>query len=94
MDAREFSDGDKDPFQFQRTLVATVTKGTDWSPGDRMEWTRVFALPINFVFAGYTVAATENETVRIASLEATRAQKVSADIGLTFPGLESLESPC
>jgi hypothetical protein len=77
-----------DPFHFDRVLVATVTQGTSWYPGDRMAWTRVFVQPINFKFAGYTVAATENETVKIASIEATSSRKLSASLGLTVPGLK------
>ena len=77
-----------DPFHFNRVLVATVTKGTSWDPGDRMAWTRVFVQPINFKFAGYTVAATENETVKIASIEATSSRKFSAALGLTVPGVK------
>jgi hypothetical protein len=80
--------GEKDPFQFDRVLVATVTKGASWDPGDRVMWTRVFVQPINFKFAGYTVAATDNETVKVTSVEATKSRKFSADIGLTIPGLE------
>jgi hypothetical protein len=80
--------GEKDPFQFDRLLVATVAKGASWDPGDRMMWTRVFVQPINFSFAGYTVAATDNETVKVTSIEATHTRKFSADIGLTVPGIE------
>lgn len=80
--------GEKDPFQFDRLLVATVTKGASWNPGDRMMWTRAFVQPINFSFAGYTVAATDNETVKVTSIEATNSRKFSADIGLTVPGIE------
>jgi len=75
--------GEKDPFRFDRILVATVTEGTDWNPGDRMVWTRVFVEPINFSFAGYTVAATENENINVTSVEATETRKLSAEIGPT-----------
>ncbi len=78
----------QDPFEFDRVLVATVTKGTDWDLGDRMIWTRVFVQPINFEFAGYTVAATDNATEKVASVESTRGGKISADLALTVPGLE------
>ena len=80
--------GEKDPFRFDRVLVATVAKGAKWDLGDRMIWTRVFVQPINFSFAGYSVAATDNETVKLTSVESTYARKFSADIGLTVPGLE------
>ncbi len=87
-DPNDLKPGEKDPFKFDRTFVATVTKGADWLPGDRMVWTRIFIQPLNFNFTGYTVAATENETVKIASVEATSTRKFSADIGLTIPGVE------
>jgi hypothetical protein len=80
--------GEKDPFRFERVLVASVTKGLDWKPGDRMMWSRVLVEPINFSFAGYTVAATDNETVKVTSVEATSARKFSANIAATIPGLE------
>ena len=53
-----------------------------------MMWTRVFIQPINFSFAGYTVADTDNVTVKVTSMEATKTQKLSADLGLTVPGLD------
>lgn len=80
--------GENDPFRFDRLLVATVAKGASWEPGDRMMWTRVFVQPINFSFAGYTVAGTDNEISKVTSIEATNSRKFSADIGLTIPGLE------
>jgi hypothetical protein len=82
------SPGEKDPFQFDRVLVTTVTKGAQWDPGDRMVWTRVFVQPINFSYASYTVAATDNQTIKVSSVEAVNSRKFSADIGLTVPGLE------
>jgi hypothetical protein len=91
-DERDIGSGEKDPFRFDRILVATVAKGTDWDPGDRMMWTRVFVEPINFSFAGYTVAATENETVKLTSLEATNTKKISAEIGLAIPSLDGAKA--
>jgi len=87
-DGSEPGPGEIDPFKFDRVLVATVTKGVNWNPGDRMMWTRVFIEPINFRFAGYTVADTDNATVKVTSIEATKTRKFSADLGLTVPGLE------
>ncbi len=81
--------GEKDPFRFDRVFVATVAKGLEWNPGDRMIWTRIFVQPINFAFAGYTVAATDNETVKIASLEATSSRKFSTDLSAAIPGMEA-----
>ena len=80
--------GERDPFRFDRLLVATVAKGASWEAGDRMIWTRVFVQPINFSFAGYTVASTDNETVKVTSVEATNSRKFSTDIGVTIPGME------
>jgi hypothetical protein len=80
--------GERDPFLFERVLVATVAKGVKWPPGDRMTWTRILVTPINFHFAAYTIAATENETVKISSVEATNVRKVSADIALAVPGAD------
>jgi hypothetical protein len=87
-DGSEPGAGEKDPYRFDRVLVATVAKGVNWNPGDRMMWTRVFVEPINFTFAGYTVASTDNATVKVSSIEATTTRKFSADLGLTLPGLE------
>jgi hypothetical protein len=80
--------GNRDPFRFDRVLVATVTKGADWYPGDRMVWTRIFVQPINFAFAGYTVAATDNAMIKVTSVDDTNTRTVSADLGLTIPGLQ------
>jgi hypothetical protein len=82
----------RDPFKFERVLVSTVTKGADWEPGDRMIWTRVFVQPINFEFGDYSVAATQNATDKIASIEATRSRKISADLALTIPGAEGAKA--
>jgi hypothetical protein len=39
-------------------------------------------------FAAYTIAATENETVKVSSVEAQNTRKLSADIGLAIPGMD------
>jgi hypothetical protein len=49
----------------------------------------MFVQPINFRFDGYTVAATDNVTARITSIEETSSRKLSAEIGLAGPGLKS-----
>lgn len=67
----------KDPYRAERVLIATVAKGLDDEPGNRLLWTRIFIQPINFRFAGYTVAATDNRTVRIATIEDTANAKLS-----------------
>jgi hypothetical protein len=87
VDASEAEAG-KDPLRFDRVLVATVSKGTSWGPGDRMVWTKILVRPENFRFAGYTVASTENETIKVTSVEATSSRKFSANIGLTLPEVE------
>lgn len=80
--------GERDPFRFDRVLVANVAKGLDWTPGDRMVWTRVLIQPINFRLAGYSVAATDNETQKVTSIESTNSRKFSTDISATIPGME------
>lgn len=69
----------KDPYRVDRILVATVTKGLDALPGDRLVWTRVFVKPINFHFAGFTVAATANKTLKVADIETTENSKIDLD---------------
>ncbi len=88
IDPAQTKPGEADPFRLDRVLVATVSKGTEWSAGDRMMWTRIFIQPINFRFAGYTVAATDNQTVTVSTVEATSTRKLSADVALTIPGVE------
>jgi hypothetical protein len=66
-----------DPYRANRVLIATVLKGLDTLPGDRLLWSRVFIQPINFTFAGYTVAATDTRTIKIASVEDTTNTKLS-----------------
>ena len=80
--------GERDPFRFDRILIANVAKGINWKPGDRMMWTRVLIEPINFSFAGYSVAATENETLNVASVERMNSRKFSTDLSATIPGME------
>jgi hypothetical protein len=80
--------GERDPFTFDRVLIANVAKGVDWMPGDRMQWTRVLVQPINFQFGGYSVPDTDNETQKVSSIEATASRKVSPGITATIPGVE------
>ncbi|HTW26699.1 MAG TPA: hypothetical protein VME92_06210 [Acetobacteraceae bacterium] len=79
----------QDPYRADRVLVATVTKGTKTQPGDRFIWTRVFIQPINFEFADYTVAATDNRSVKLASLETTvtRTLNLGGGLGRVAPAL-------
>jgi hypothetical protein len=66
-----------DPYRVNRVLIATVAKGLDTLPGDRLLWTRVFIQPINFTFAAYTVAATDTRSIKIASVEDSTSTKLS-----------------
>jgi hypothetical protein len=86
-------EGARDPYRFDRVLVSTVTRGTNWEPGDRMIWTRVFIEPINFEFAGFTVAATENETVKVTSVEASMSRKLSAEVEAGVEGAKVTAGP-
>jgi hypothetical protein len=80
--------GESDPFRFERVLIANVTKGVDWEPGDRMTWARVLIQPINFKFGDYSVADTDNETQKVSSVELSDSRKVSAGFKLAIPGVE------
>jgi hypothetical protein len=79
--------GERDPFRFGRVLVANVAESVYREPGDRMVWTRVLVEPINFEFAGYSVAETDNETLMVTSVERTNSRKFSADLSATIPGM-------
>jgi hypothetical protein len=70
-----------DPYRVDRVLIATVAKGLNTLPGDRILWTRVLIAPINFKFAGYTVAATENKLIKLASIENSTSTKLSIKNG-------------
>lgn len=71
-----------DPYRVNRVLIATVAKGLDTLPGDRLLWTRVFVQPINFEFAGYSVAATDSKSIKIASIENSTNTKLSISGGV------------
>jgi hypothetical protein len=68
---------DVDPYRANRILIANVSKGLDTLPGERILWTRVFIEPINFEFAGYTIAATDNQSIKIASVETSTDTRLS-----------------
>lgn len=78
-----------DPYRVDRVLIATVAKGLNTLPGDRLLWTRIFIEPINFKFAGYTVAATENKSIKLTSIENSTSAKLSIGGGADadVPGL-------
>ena len=72
----------KDPYRADRVLIATVAEGLDAMPGDRLLWTRVFVQPINFTFAGYTVASTETRSIKVAAIEHSTNSQLSLGYGL------------
>ena len=74
---------------FNRTLVATVTKGMNANPGDRLVWTWVDIRPNNFLFEGYTVVATENETLTVATTTDVGAAALSANLGDSYSKTKS-----
>jgi hypothetical protein len=78
-----------DPYRADRVLVATVDKGLNALPGDRLLWTRILVEPINFRFAGYTVAATDNKSIKLTSIESSTSTKLSIknSSGTDVPGL-------
>ena len=67
--------GASDRADIARTIVISIGKGPDSLPGDRLVRTIVTITPVradgtpSFVFAGYTVAATDNKLQNIAHLE-------------------------
>lgn len=88
LDDSQSGAGERDPFRFDRALIANVAKGVDWRPGDRMMWSRVLVQPINFKFAGYSVAETDNETQKVSSVERTDSRKLSPEIDAAIPAVE------
>jgi hypothetical protein len=94
MEAVSGSGGAKksDPYHVNRVLVATVAKGLDTLPGDRILWTRVFVQPLNFRYADYTIVATDSRSVKIASVEQTTETKLSIK-GSADPTGSSMAKP-
>jgi len=80
----------KDPFRIDRVLVATIVRAATAQPADHMVWARVFVQPINFSFIGYTIAATDTETVKLTDFEATSTRKLSAEVGVKAAGMEKI----
>lgn len=68
---------------FKRTLVANVTKGWDAVPGERLVWTWIVVEPINFVFDGYTVVATDNQVLNIEQVTNATTAGVTGNLGKT-----------
>lgn len=76
----------KELYRFDRTLVATVTKGLAEKPGDRLIWTWILIKPKNFEFTGYTIVATDNETLNIEHIQNQTTTQIQGQVGATVPG--------
>ena len=72
---------------YKRTLVANVTKGWNAVPGERLVWTWIDVQPVNFVFDGYTVVATDTQLLNIEQI--TNATTASANASLGKTGSET-----
>lgn len=70
---------------FNRTLVATVTKGLDAKPGDRLMWTSILIKPNNFSFGGYTVFATDNQVINIEHVQDQTTNSIQGQVSATLP---------
>ncbi len=74
--------------EFKRTLVISVSKGLNARLGDRLTWARVDITPVDesFAFTGYTIAATETETIDIANVKHTKGFSLGAKLSPTLSG--------
>jgi hypothetical protein len=68
---------------YKRTLVATVSRGWNAGVADRLVRTWIEVLPLNFVFEGYTVIATDNQLLNIAQVTDTSSATLQAQLGRT-----------
>lgn len=68
---------------YKRTLVANITKGWNARPGDRLVWTWIHVQPLNFVFDGYSVIATDNQLLNIEQITNATTAGVSGNLGKT-----------
>lgn len=68
---------------YKQTLVATVSRGWDAGPADRLVRTWIEVMPRNFVFDGYTVIATDNQLLNIAQITDTASASLQAQLGRT-----------
>lgn len=82
-----------EPNRFDRTLVATVTKGLSARPGDRLMWTWLLVKPINFRFTGYTVLATETGTLDIEHIEHVTSTSLQGTLSATVPAGAATVNP-
>jgi hypothetical protein len=68
---------------YNRTLVATVSEALDATPADRLVWTWIDIRPRNFLFTGYTVAQTDNETLNIEAIQNQTTASLQGQYGVT-----------
>ena len=68
---------------YKRTLVANVTKGWSARPGERLVWTWIHVQPLNFLFDGYTVAATDRQLLAVGQIGHSTAIGVGGSLGQT-----------
>jgi len=66
---------------YSRTLVASVTKGVDALPGDRLMWTWILVKPRNFRFRGYSIVATDNQVLNIEHVQTDTTGSLQAQAG-------------
>jgi hypothetical protein len=66
---------------YDQTLVATVTKGLNAGIGERLVSTWIDVRPVNFLFDGYTVVATDNETLDIVDITNKTTASAQAQMG-------------
>lgn len=68
---------------YNRTLVATVTEGWSAGPADRLVRTWVDIQPLNFLFDGYTIVATDNQVLNIEQITNATTGSLQANLGRT-----------
>lgn len=68
---------------YNRTLVATVTEGWSAGPADRLVRTWVDIQPLNFLFDGYTIVATDNQVLNIEQITNATTGSLQAQLGRT-----------
>jgi hypothetical protein len=73
-------------YRFDRNLVATVTKGLAAKPGERLMWTWILIRPVNFEFTGYTVVATDNQSLNVEHIQHQTTTQVQGQVSGTIPG--------
>lgn len=93
LEGRDAPETAVDRTQLRRTLIVSINKGWGMLPGDRLMRTVVRIRPHQepgkagaFEFAGYTIAATDNETQDIAQLETNSQASLSATLAPKIGG--------